>query len=534
MRPLFWVLFVALVLMRLPSLAQPAGADQDLYAYVGETIARGGLPYRDAWDQKPPAIHYTYALLSRVWPYPSMVPAADLGVAVATALVLVAMGPHLGLAGAGEAAGAVLVGLGDPAFTRLGGIRVRAQCETFIALTIAVAVWLAVRRHAPGTVDARRDSPWPLVAAGAAVGLAATFKYNAAVYGLLVVAIVALDRTQCGPMRFTRVSRRDLACLSAGVALPILAMLTWFAAHGALADLYQATVAYNVEYSGETYADALAFPRYLLTFPIAHARVDGLWFAGGLGCLVLLGAGVRDGRLVVWPLWVAVACLSIAINGSRGLPQYFVQAQPALAMAAGVAAAWAWPRLRPAWRLPAVLAVLVALWRVAPFPKVLDYARHDVSYWRGELTRSDYLSRFGERNSGDKFSASAVRELGEFLSGATEPGDRVLVFGFSPGALVQAGRVSASRFFWSRPIIVEFAKTRPGYGPAGLLADCEKTTPALVVLQRRDWDPDTVDSATYLLAEPRLRAWLDAHYRQTLTLGNYLIYERAAEAPHGD
>ena len=51
----------ALLLLRLPSLVQPMGADQSLYAYVGDRIRAGGLPYRDAWDQKPPAIHFLYA-----------------------------------------------------------------------------------------------------------------------------------------------------------------------------------------------------------------------------------------------------------------------------------------------------------------------------------------------------------------------------------------------------------------------------------------------------------------------------------------
>jgi hypothetical protein len=54
-----------LLAVRLPSLVQPMGADQALYAYVGDRILGGGLPYRDAWDQKPPAIHFLYAGLAR-------------------------------------------------------------------------------------------------------------------------------------------------------------------------------------------------------------------------------------------------------------------------------------------------------------------------------------------------------------------------------------------------------------------------------------------------------------------------------------
>jgi hypothetical protein len=136
---------------------------------------------------------------------------------------------------------------------------------------------------------------------------------------------------------------------------------------GALNDLYQATIVYNVRYSGETYASRWDMLRYLVTFPIQHARVDALWFAGGLGCLALLVAGVR--RRAVWlpVVWVAAACLSIAINGSRGLPQYFLQAAPALALAAGVGFTLA---LAPSPRLVrwiVVLLVAYGVWRVDDF-----------------------------------------------------------------------------------------------------------------------------------------------------------------------
>jgi hypothetical protein len=123
----------------------------------------------------------------------------------------------------------------------------------------------------------------------------------------------------------------------AGGALVIpLALLVVFWRGGALNDLYQATIAYNLLYSGETYASRRDMARYLVSFPIQHARVGALWFVGGLGCLVLVMAGIRAGvrRRAAWlPVaWVGIACLSIAINGSRNLPQYFLQAAPALAL----------------------------------------------------------------------------------------------------------------------------------------------------------------------------------------------------------
>ena len=60
---LLLALTAALFIVRLPSLVQPMGPDQGLYAYVGERILHGELAYRDAWDQKSPGIHYVYAAL---------------------------------------------------------------------------------------------------------------------------------------------------------------------------------------------------------------------------------------------------------------------------------------------------------------------------------------------------------------------------------------------------------------------------------------------------------------------------------------
>ena len=44
----------------------------------------------------------------------------------------------------------------------------------------------------------------------------------------------------------------------------------------------------------------------------------------------------RSNRSVLTVLaWLAAAAVSIAVNGSRSLPNYFVQANPALALTAG-------------------------------------------------------------------------------------------------------------------------------------------------------------------------------------------------------
>lgn len=541
MRALFWLLFCALVAVRVPSLAQPAGADQGLYAYVGQRILAGEVPYRDAWDQKPPAVHYTYAAMYALWPGDgdAVVATTDLIVAVATALLLLALGRRLGRSftstieggsWCGGIAALLFLLYTNPALTRLGGVRIRGQCEVFIALA-ATAAFLLLLRACQAASERGRVPAAPVFGAGLLFGLAFLYKYNAGAY--LIVGILALvlwrDDHDPVPDPFLTRAREALApafTLIAGFVSIVGAAAALFHLAGALDDLYDATIAYNMFYSGETYSSPLHMASYLLTFPIQHARLDALWFLGGLGCAVLLFAGWQTPARWVAPLWVAAACLSIAVNGSRGLPQYFLQAGPPLALAAGWGAVLVWHRTTPIARIVLIALLSIGAARVTSFDKAIDYTAYDLRAWTGALTREQYLSRFGERASGDKYSALAIHELAQHLREKV-PGDRrVLLFGFSPGALVQSQRTSATRFFWSRPVIVGFNEGKAGYGVSGLIDELDRHKPIEVILQQHDWDPDGPDSSTYFLGQPRLAEWLRARYEPSGELGNFLIYRR--------
>jgi hypothetical protein len=332
-------------------------------------------------------------------------------------------------------------------------------------------------------------------------GLAFTFKYNAAAYALAGLLALGLWRTITVP---------GVVGLAAGFLLPVLVFGLWFAGGHALTDLYDATILYNVRYSGETYRGLVHAVTFLLTFPVQHARVDALWLVGGAGSAVLLFSSRWNRERLVAVGWVAAACLSIAINGSRELPQYFVQAGPPLALAA----AWAGASVRRPWRAVNVAiaaVVLIAIWRVNDFSKLVDNTRHDAAYALGRMTRSDHLARYGDRAT-RKYSALAMDELGEFMRAHSGARDPVYVFGFSAGAYVAADRQSASRFFWSRPVIVGFNDGQPGYGVTGLLSDLRRAGPAIVALQQRDWYPDVDDSAHFFMTTPPLAEWLRDSY----------------------
>jgi hypothetical protein len=176
-----------------------------------------------------------------------------------------------------------------------------------------------------------------------------------------------------------------------------------------------------------------------------------------------------------------------------------------------------WIRAAGGRRAPFIAAaagvlILIAVWRVNQFPKLVEQTVFDARYAAGKMDRREYLGRYADER---KYSSLAAAELADYLrmnSTITEP---VYVFGFTCAAYVHADRVSASRFFWSRPVIVGFNADKPGYGTGGLLADLERNIPAVVALQRRDWAPDVADSAEFFMASPSLAGWLNAHYTRS-------------------
>jgi hypothetical protein len=184
--------------------------------------------------------------------------------------------------------------------------------------------------------------------------------------------------------------------------------------------------------------------------------------------------------------------------------------------------------------------VAVAVWRVSDPPRLAAWVQYDWQGFSGSLDRERYLARFGRVDSGDKYSALAVHRLAQYLRAHSRPDDTVYVFGFSPWAYVGAERQSASRFFWSRPVIVGFGEGRPGYGVAGLLDELQTERPRLLVLQRRDWDPIDPNSDEFFMAQPLLRGWLRDNYAYTRDLHNFEIWTRtgaqesAARVRHGD
>ena len=282
-------------------------------------------------------------------------------------------------------------------------------------------------RRVADRAPARRG--WAARRRASAIGLAFTFKYNAATYGLPALLALCLRRgARAGAWQAA-------AALAAGAALPPLAMLAVFAAGGARSTTsYHATYTYNLLYSGETYRGAWHFLSYLVTFPV-RLLVDRLAVVARRARVGGAGAVVVPRRRACWwrprgwrrravdrdqrQPWTA-AVLRAGLAGPRARRR--ASASPCLAAASRSCRAWSSSSL-----------VATGIWRVTPLPKAVDYWWHDVQvHLRATCRATTYLARFGGPRHGRQVLGTGDRRVGGLPLDAHASVDRVLVFGFSP------------------------------------------------------------------------------------------------------
>ena len=222
LRALFAVLGLALlwsVLVRLPFLWVNE-ADDSIYDAISFLWTKGYLPYRDAYDVKPPGIFALDALARHVFGG-GLAPLRAIEI-VSDAIIsacLYYMGSRMGSRAAGWLAALLFPPLSVFAICNA------AYSPLCAFTTLAFASLL---------------TPWPLFAralgAGLAIGATCCIKQTAAFEGIVVLAaLITWPDIHGGRVRV-------LAAFGAAAVVAPLAFLIYFAAHGAAGALAEATI----------------------------------------------------------------------------------------------------------------------------------------------------------------------------------------------------------------------------------------------------------------------------------------------------
>jgi hypothetical protein len=498
------------LLTGLASLWWPFGWDQGIFAWIGDAIVRGGMPYRDAWDVKGPLTFYPYALAQ------SLVGREMWGMRLIDLLITA-----LGAGGAARIVGSLagrLAGAYTAAFIVLqylgSGYFNTAQPDGWAAFLMTAAVApLVVRKTGPRLHLA--------AAASAMAGICLLLKLPFGIFVLLPSAYVLLS-----PDLTPRSRLRGLALSAGALAAPVLLCAAWFAWRGALGDMLEATLLFNLEQaSAPGLPVRVALERFL-------RRIDT---APGVSLAVaaaLVGAATlapdRRRALAILGLWTILGFALVWMQHRFWSRYHWHVAYVPLAVLAGTGLGRLWHRPpalfpRALWKLGAA-AVAILLFR-AILPAPVGEVHQWLELARGRVTRADYLADF--HNSTLSWSALDSRRLAEFVRQRTGVEERVFVWS-NPLVLWLAGRQPPGRLAFHIPVNFAATPVRREAYRRELLRSLEQRPPKYIAIARRNLDPaDSVNEANAAARFPAFVEVLRRRYQPVTRFGEMDVYRRA-------
>lgn len=523
-KPRGWLVLACVVVVGL-ALAQVLlfsfGRDQSIYAQVASVVLEGGMPYRDAWDFKPPGIFLVYAiaeaLLGKAMTSVRVVEAAGL-LALVWAFVRFSA-TYFGSRLAGLVGGAIAVTLhAQLEFWHT------AQPESFGGMVTALA--LVVTGAEPRTTR-QRWAQWSLV--GAWFGVA--FLLKPPLGGGAIVCATYLARRE--QLRTGSVARALLPALVGAMAsLSILGLVaSWFVARGAWTDLAWTLFEFTPGYTQLSWDGASTLPRlYYATMELAW-KFSAFPIAGALLALGMkpLHGREREGLSLVVGV-MAIQLVGVVMQGKFFQYHYGATLQLA-ALVAGLGFTKLW--LRAERFGPLALAGYAALVMVLGS---LRTAVRDLteSFWARSSERLAYLvgaSRAETRAQLDAllyhvadFSLGANRGVAQAIAEVTPEDASVFVWGFEPSIYWLSGRAQASRFIYNVPQRVSWDRE---LARRTLMKDLEPP-PRVIVVQHGDVfsyvTGDSLDSHQALATFPELYALVRSRYDKLRSVEDFDLY----------
>jgi hypothetical protein len=456
--------------LRVGIAALPLERDEGEYAYIGRAWHDGSVPYRDAFDQKPPGVLLAYRALfalgldsvesihwmGHAWLAAAVVPVMLLGWRLGGAAV-----------GGGAALSAAVLAMDSSV---LGNA---ANTELLALLPLSLGMYCASRRRGMGLA----------LAAGLCGGFALCLKQVTLPIVLWPIGYLAVRPWPPGRQAL----RRGLA-FAGGLAAVVGTAALYFVLLGAGREMWDAVVGHNLAYASSV---PLSQYRYTLAAgggPVAAAQWPW-WLAALAGALVMR----RVERRAAAPIaaWLAASALAVSAGGYFR-PHYFMFLVPPVALL-GVAGMAALARRLTAERHAAALTVAASLLAVA---------------WTIGLHATYFRARSPELVSRQLYPHQPFAEsvlAADWIRRSSAEDDTVFVYGSEPQILFHAGRRSASRYIILYPVYARAADA--GARQAEVVAELERTRPRIVVV---------VLNTASLGPEPLLPRLLETRLREML------------------
>lgn len=496
------VILLGTTLLRLRLLGIPLERDEGEYAYMGQLILRGELPYVAAYNMKLPGTYYAMAAILGLFGDTAV--AVHLGLLIvnlASIALLYRLGRKLfdATVGAGAAAAFAVLAL-SPAVLGFA-----AQAEHFVLLPMLGGLLLLVDLGAEQRL--RR-----IVAAGLLLGVAVLMKQHAAVFvafGGLTVLVPMNGSAQAPPRR----RLADAALFAAAALLPFALTCLGMYHAGAFSAFWFWTVRYASAYAVMAPFD-VGVRQLGQQLRLIAAAAPALW---GLAVIGAAAAGWdsaarRRGRFLAL---FGISSFIAICPGWRFSEHYFLLLLPAASLYVGVAVA-ALARVVAARRPP---LVPIVRWGIPLLAVGLSLAQE-----------RDYLFQLSpDAVSRMVYGANPFPEaveIARYVREHSAPTDRLAVIGSEPEIYFYAGRPAATSYIYMYPLMEAHAFSASLQ--RDMIAQIERAPPRFLVLVNVDtswtmqpdsaplvleWAAQTVDQDYEPIARADIRPGAATIYR---------------------
>jgi hypothetical protein len=452
------------------------GRDQGIYAVVGRTILEGGAPYKDAWDFKPPAIFFIYALARFVFG------SSQHGVRILEALSFLAL--------TGAFAVFTRRHLSSWSLGILGGVLAllnhvqlgfwdTGQPESFGAALLAWALVLATFRPHKNSSQAFLKQVMAWFFSGLLFALAALLKPPLGGGLICSTAIIAFvdARNAGGGSRFKHFFY-VLFFFAFGAVVALMPFIFFFASKGAIVDIYDIFFQFVPTYTAIQFSP-LKLPSLLASAVKRWLFYFSLMSSAGM-CLMLLLAPrhsrEREGCAHVFGV-IVPQLLGVALQA-----KFFSYHFGAILPFSALCAVWGFAKLwQKTDRRGLLLAgfVLMTAWQM---------------YTKGVVERG-FLQLRAMVNSADRarindelysirdINAWANRKAAEWISKNTPAEIPVYIWGFEPVIYDLANRHFSSKYIYNVPQRADWQKesTRKA-----LMQELSERPPSVIVAVHND------------------------------------------------